>query len=457
MDITCVILAAGQGTRMKSELPKVLHRVCGRALVEHVINACRGMGEPVVIVGNGSGKVKELLGDSVRYAMQEKRLGTGHAVMECFRQQDINTEYTLVCAGDMPLIKAQTLERLCDRAAGMGACVLSANMDNPFGYGRILRNEDGTFAKIVEQKDASPQQALVKEVNTSVYVFRTELLKAALKEITPANAQGEYYLTDCLEIIGRRAPIAVYCMEDSREAFGINDRVQLAQAQKIMQQEINRQHMLAGVTVIDPENTYIEAGVSIGQDTVIYPGSYIGTGSVIGKNCVLKGGNRLEKAVLGDKVTVNASVLLSCSVGSGTTVGPNAYLRPGAQIGNNARIGDFVEIKNANIGDGTKVSHLSYVGDASVGSGCNIGCGAVFVNYDGKHKFRSVVGNNVFIGSNANVIAPVELKDGAYIAAGSTVTRDIPAGALCVARSREYIKEKWAQELRASWEKEENQ
>ena len=170
---------------------------------------------------------------------------------------------------------------------------------------------------------------------------------------------------------------------------------------------------------------------------------------------MLKGGNRLEKAVLGDKVTVNASVLLSCSVGSGTTVGPNAYLRPGAQIGNNARIGDFVEIKNAAIGDGTKVSHLSYVGDAEVGSGCNIGCGAVFVNYDGKHKFRSVVGNNVFIGSNANVIAPVELQDGAYIAAGSTVTKDIPAGALCVARSREYIKEKWAQELRASWEKEE--
>lgn len=181
MDITCVILAAGQGTRMKSELPKVLHSVCGRALVEHVINACRGMGEPVVIVGNGSGKVKELLGDSVRYAMQEKRLGTGHAVMECFRQQDINTEYTLVCAGDMPLIKAQTLERLCDRAAGMGACVLSANMDNPFGYGRILRNEDGTFAKIVEQKDASPQQALVKEINTSVYVSAPSCLRRRLR------------------------------------------------------------------------------------------------------------------------------------------------------------------------------------------------------------------------------------------------------------------------------------
>ncbi|MDD6203814.1 MAG: bifunctional UDP-N-acetylglucosamine diphosphorylase/glucosamine-1-phosphate N-acetyltransferase GlmU [Firmicutes bacterium] len=455
MDFSCIILAAGQGTRMKSTMPKVLHKVCGRALVEHVLTACSGTGKPAVVIGNGSEMVRGLLGDSVRYAMQEQRKGTGHAVMECFRQLDIDTEYTLVCAGDMPLITAQTLQELCKRAEGLGACVLSACMDNPFGYGRIIRNQDGTFKKIVEQKDATAQEAEVREVNTSVYVFRTELLRSALKQITPANAQGEYYLTDCLEIISREAPIGVMCLDDPDEAFGINDRVQLAQAEAIMRRRINCGHMKNGVTLTDPDNTYIEAGVSIGADTVIYPGSYIGTGTVIGSRCVLRGANRIENSVIGDGVSVEASTLLSCRVGDGTTVGPNAYLRPGAVIGRKARIGDFVEIKNASVGDGSKVSHLSYVGDADVGSGCNIGCGVVFVNYDGKHKFRSVVGDRVFVGSNANIVAPVHLADGAYIAAGSTVTRDIPSGALCVARSREYIKEEWADKLRASWEEEE--
>lgn len=453
-DFTCVILAAGQGTRMKSDMPKVLHKVCGLALVEHVIQACRSIGEPVVIIGNGSEKVKALLGDGVSYALQAERKGTGHAVMECFTQVEINTEYTLVCAGDMPLITGASLERLCACMEGKGACVLSASMEDPFGYGRIIRNADGTFKKIVEQKDATAEEALVNEVNTSVYVFKTKLLADALKRITPANAQGEYYLTDCLEIINRTEPIGVMCLEDATEAFGINDRVQLAEAAAIMQRKINNMHMRNGVTLIDPCNTYIEAGVEIGSDTVIYPGSYIGKGSKIGKNCILMGGNRFDNAVVGDGCTVEASVLLNCKVGDGTTVGPNAYLRPKAVIGNNARIGDFVEIKNATIGDGSKVSHLSYVGDATVGKKCNIGCGTVFVNYDGKHKHRSVVGDNVFVGSNSNLIAPVELKDGAYIAAGSTVTRDIPSGSLCVARSREYIKEGWADELRRSWERE---
>ena len=453
-DFTCVILAAGQGTRMKSNMPKVLHKVCGLALVEHVIAACRNIGEPVVIIGNGSEQVKQLLGDSVSYALQAERKGTGHAVMECFAQVDINTKYTLVCAGDMPLITGESLEKLCGAMQGKGACVLSARMDDPFGYGRIIRNADGTFKKIVEQKDATAEEALVDEVNTSVYVFKTELLADALKQITPANAQGEYYLTDCLEIISKVEPIGVMCLEDATEAFGINDRVQLAEAAAIMQKKINTMHMRNGVTLIDPSNTYIEANVIIGSDTVIYPASYIGKGSRIGSGCTLMGANRLDNATVGDNCTVEASVLLSCSVGNNTTVGPNAYLRPKAVIGNNARIGDFVEIKNATIGDGSKVSHLSYVGDATVGKRCNVGCGTVFVNYNGKHKFRSVVGDNVFIGSNSNLIAPVELKDGAYIAAGSTVTKDIPSGALCVARSREYIKDGWADELRKSWERE---
>ena len=453
-DFTCVILAAGQGTRMKSAMPKVLHRVCGKALVEHVIAACSTIGDPVVIIGNGSEQVQALLGDSVRYALQAERKGTGHAVMECFAQVDINTPYTLVCAGDMPLITGKSLQQLCKSMEGMGACVLSASMENPFGYGRILRNEDGTFKRIVEQKDATPEEALVKEVNTSVYVFRTDLLADALKRITPANAQGEYYLTDCLEIIGRQMPIGVMCLSDADEAFGINDRVQLAEAAAIMQRKINEYHMRNGVTLTDPGSIHIEADVEIGQDTVIYPGSYIGSGSVIGSGCTLRGANRFERAVIGDNCRVESSVLLSCTVGNNTTIGPNAYLRPKAVIGNFARIGDFVEIKNAVIGDRSKVSHLSYVGDAEVGTKCNIGCGTVFVNYDGKHKYRSKVGNNVFIGSNSNIIAPVELKDGAYIAAGSTVTKDIPSGALCVARSREAIKEGWADRLRKKWDEE---
>lgn len=457
MDCACVVLAAGQGTRMKSQMPKVLHNVCGKALIEHVLTAAAGISDtPVVVIGNGSQQVRALLGDSVRYALQAERKGTGHAVMECFDQVEIHNKYTLVCAGDMPLITAASLEALCEKAEGFGACVLSAELENPYGYGRIVRNIDGTFKRIVEQKDATSGEAEGKEVNTSVYVFRTELLREALKQLSPANAQGEYYLTDCLEIIGNRTPIGVLCLSDATEAFGINDRVQLAEAAALMQYRINAEHMRAGVTIIDPYNTYIEAEVEIGVDTVIYPGNYIGRGSRIGSNCTLVGSNRLEAARLGDGVTVSASTLLSCSVGDNTTVGPNAYLRPKAVIGKNARIGDFVEIKNAVIGNGSKVSHLSYVGDAEVGEGCNIGCGVVFVNYDGKHKFHSKVGDRVFIGSNANIVAPVVLEDGAYIAAGSTVTKDIPPGALCVARCREYIKEEWADRLRASWLEEEN-
>ena len=455
-----VILAAGQGTRMKSELPKVLHEVCGRALVEHVLAACAEaeIERTVVVVGNGKEQVMQRLAGQCEFAVQAQRLGTGHAAMMAMPALAEESGYCVICAGDMPLISGNTLRALMQKAQqeALSACVLSARVQDPTGYGRIIRDLDGTVQAIVEQKDATEEQKRIREVNTSVYCFALEDLRQALTQLKPNNAQGEYYLTDTLSVLkaqGRR--VDAFCMEDETEAMGINDRVQLAQAQKLMQRRLNERHMRAGVTLLDPETTYIEAGVEIGSDTVIYPNNYLGTGTRIGKNCVLHGGNRMEAAVLGDGVTVSASTLLSCSVGSGTTVGPNAYLRPNARIGEHARIGDFVEIKNAVIGNGSKVSHLAYVGDAEIGEKCNIGCGVVFVNYDGKHKYRTVVGNRVFVGSNANVVAPVTLEDGAYIAAGSTVTRSVKGGALCIARARQEEKPGWADRLYEKWQDEE--
>ena len=455
-----VILAAGQGTRMKSELPKVLHEVCGRALVEHVLAACTdaGIERTVTVVGNGKEAVMARLEGKCEFAVQEQRLGTGHAAMMAMPALENEHGYCVICAGDMPLISGKTLRALMEKAEaeGLSACVLSASVADPTGYGRIVRDIDGTVRAIVEQKDATEEQKKIKEVNTSVYCFALCELRRALTQLRPNNAQGEYYLTDTLEILrqeGKR--VDAFCMEDETEAMGINDRVQLARAQKLMQRRINEMHMREGVTLVDPDTIYIEAGEEIGSDTVIYPSNYLASGTRIGKNCTLHSGNRLENAVLGDGVEVASSTLLSCFVGSRTTVGPNAYLRPKAKIGEGARIGDFVEIKNAVIGNGSKVSHLSYVGDAEIGESCNIGCGVVFVNYDGKHKFRTSVGDRVFVGSNSNIVAPVTLSSGAYIAAGSTVTKSVEGGALCIARARQEEKPGWADRLREKWQSEE--
>lgn len=450
-DCIAIILAAGQGKRMKSKLPKVLQKVAGKALAEWVAEASREATgkDPALVIGKDAQIVKEYFGNSVKYAVQTQQLGTGHAVMAAkeFIEED---GYVIIVAGDMPLICAQTLSRIADRTKNekLGACLLSAVVTEPCGYGRIVRGENGV-QRIVEHKDASKQELLINEVNASVYCFHAPLLKEALENISNDNIQKEYYLTDCIEYIaGKGHKIEAVVCDDEKEAFGVNDRVHLSIAGKYLRQRINEKLMRDGAEIIDPQNTYIDSTVKIGQDAVIYPGVTLEGDTVIKEGAVLYPGSRIVSSTIGKETIVQNSVILDSCVGDNSTIGPYAYLRPNSVIGNGCRVGDFVEVKNANIKDGAKVSHLSYIGDGDIGEKSNIGCGVVFVNYDGQKKSRTIVGKNAFVGCNANLVAPVTIEDGAYIAAGSTVTKDVQGDALCIARCRQKNIEGWAKKRR---------
>jgi len=402
----------------------------------------------VLVIGNGADMVRQAFGDSVRYAVQHEQLGSGHAVMAA-REYLQGDGYALVVAGDMPLIRAETLESIAKRAAqnALGACLLTAVVNDPAGYGRVIREGDGV--RIVEHRDATEAERAVKEVNLSVYCFYVPALLKALDSLKPDNDQGEYYITDCLQQImlqGYRVE-AVVC-GDQDETVGVNDRVQLADAARLLRRRINAALMTDGVTIIDPDSTYIDAGVTVGADTVIYPGVTLEGNTVIGEDAVLFPGSRIAHSTVGNATKVQNSVLLDAVVGDNSTIGPYAYLRPGTVVGNGCRVGDFVEVKNAVIRDGAKVSHLSYIGDGEIGEKSNIGCGVVFVNYDGQKKSRTTVGKNAFVGCNANLVAPVTIGDGAYVAAGSTVTNDVEPDALCIARSRQTVIPGWAAKRR---------
>lgn len=448
-DCLTLILAAGEGKRMKSELPKVLHKAAGKALAEWVLLAARQAEDidPVLIIGSGADKVKDFFGNSVRYAVQEKQKGTGHAVM-CAAEYLTGSEYVLIIAGDMPLLRAQTLISLKEKTVKekLGASVLTAILDNPTGYGRVVR---GNTLRIAEQKDASYEELLIKEVNTSVYCFSVPRLREALDSLSDKNAQKEYYLTDCIAYISERGygAEAVVCA-DAEECMGVNDRVQLAEASKVLRRRINNSLMLEGATLIDPDNTYIEYGVKVGKDAVIYPGVTLEGNTVISEGATIYPGSRITDSFIGKRTAVQNSVIQLSSIGEDTTIGPYAYLRPGSKVGNGCRVGDFVEVKNSTIADGAKVSHLSYIGDGEIGEKANIGCGVVFVNYDGIKKSRTIVGKNAFVGCNVNLIAPVKVEEGAYIAAGSTVTKDVEKDALCIARSNQTEIKGWAKRRR---------
>lgn len=443
-----IILAAGEGKRMKSKLPKVLHKVQGKTMVEHVIDTAEGCGAEYicVVVGHGAEQVKEALKDrKVSFALQEKQLGTGHAVMQAGDFIDEDSDI-LVLYGDTPLITPATIEKLLDfhRSENNSISIISALIDDPAGYGRIIRDKNGSFLKNVEHKDATEEERLVKEVNSGIYCFKGSALKKGLSLLKNDNAQGEYYLPDTLEIIlkdGGR--VNAMTVADAGEFAGVNSRVQLAQAEVAMRKRINLKHMENGVTMIDPENTYIESDVVIGMDTVLLPGCVLEGKTVIGENCTVGPNSRLTNMKLGNGVKFQYSTGLDSSVDDGTTVGPYAYIRPDCSIGKNVRIGDFVEVKNSNVGDGTKVSHLTYIGDTDAGERINFGCGTVTVNYDGKKKFRTVIGDDVFIGCNTNLVAPVKVGDGSYIAAGSTITEDVPENCLAIARERQTNKSGW--------------
>lgn len=445
---TSVILAAGMGTRMKSKMPKVLHKVCGNPLSKWVIDASKAAGADKVcaVVGHKAETVKEVLGDVCEFALQAEQKGTGHAVMQAIDVIKNSKGEVVILNGDTPLITAETINKAIEyhKNNGNQATVITAILDDATGYGRIVRDNDGSVLKIVEQKDASEEEKKINEVNSGMYVFDAQSLVYALDKITPNNAQGEYYLTDTLEILlsaGKK--IGGYAISDNDEIRGINDRVQLNEAEKIMQKRINEYHMRNGVTMRNPESVYIEDGVEIGNDTEICQNVTIKSGTKIGSDCVIGSGSMLNRAVIHDGVDVLSSVILESEVDEGTHVGPFAYIRPNCHVGKEVKVGDFVELKNSNIDDGTKISHLTYIGDSDVGKRVNFGCGTVTCNYDGKKKYRTTIGDDCFVGCNTNFVSPINVGDGVYIAAGSTITEDIPENSLSIARARQVNKEGW--------------
>ncbi|MCY9694879.1 bifunctional UDP-N-acetylglucosamine diphosphorylase/glucosamine-1-phosphate N-acetyltransferase GlmU [Paenibacillus alginolyticus] len=449
-----IVLAAGQGKRMKSKLYKVLHPVVGKPMVEHVVDTLQHIEvtKTLVIVGFGAEAVKGHLGDRVEYALQEQQLGTGHAVLQAKEALGEEEGMTVVICGDTPLISEATLMSTIElhELSGASATILTAKLDEPHGYGRIIRGEDGRVARIVEQKDCSSEEAAVQEINTGTYIFDNRKLFKALASVTNNNTQNEYYLTDVIGIMtGGGEIVQGYCMEDSEESIGVNDRVALAEAERLFKARINREHMLNGVTIVDPSNTYIEKDVTIGMDTVLLPGTILRGRTVIGEQCTIGPQTEIIDSTVRDEVTIKQSVLQEAYVDNEASVGPFAYLRPGANIGKQVKIGDFVEIKNATLGEGSKVSHLSYVGDAVVGTNVNIGCGAITVNYDGFNKSLTEIGDDAFVGSNVNLIAPVKIGKGAYVVAGSTITHSVDDGDLAIARERQSNKPGYADKIRA--------
>ncbi len=443
--IKSIILAAGEGKRMYSKVPKVLHKVCGTPMVEHVINCARKLGdtEPVVVIGHGADQVSKAI-TGVKFVMQEKQLGTGHAVMQA--EEYIIDEDILILYGDTPLLKPETLMDMHEthRKEGYSATILTSDFQDPTGYGRIVRNGENLVEAIVEEKDADSSTKLIKEINSGIYFFNGKELREALKYLNNNNAQGEYYLTDVIGIMRKKnLLIGAYKIKDTEDIMGVNNRYQLNEANEIMRGRIAKKLMMDGVTIIDPKNTYIETSVKIERDVTIYPGCILEGDTLIEEDSVIGPNTRIKDGKIGKGVSVQNSIVLESSIGEGTSVGPFAYIRPGNKIGKYARIGDFVEMKNSNFGDYSKASHLTYVGDGDVGSNVNLGCGVVFVNYDGKNKNRTYVGDNSFIGCNANLIAPVRINTNSYIAAGTTVTKEVPNDSLAIGRVRQENKEGW--------------
>ncbi|WP_459479841.1 bifunctional UDP-N-acetylglucosamine diphosphorylase/glucosamine-1-phosphate N-acetyltransferase GlmU [Clostridium saccharoperbutylacetonicum] len=445
-----LVLAAGQGKRIKSDLPKVLHKVCGKEMLKHVIDSIRSadIDDIDVIIGKGADLVKERTEDKkVSYSLQAEQLGTGHAVKCALEFLKGKKGVVGIFAGDTPLIKQSTIEKLFNEHIENqnSATILSAIVDDPTGYGRIVRGKSNEVLKIVEHKDCNEEELKINEMNSAIYCFNIELLVDALGKINNNNNQGEYYLTDVIEILKSNNKKVGAVITDFEETIGVNSRVQLAQAEEILRNRINLMHMENGVTLIDPKTTYIGSDVEIGKDTIIYPNNILEGNTKIGSNCLIYQNSRIVNSVIGEEVDIQASVILDSNIGDNTTVGPFAYIRPETTIGKHARIGDFVEIKKSTIGDGTKVSHLTYIGDAEVGAECNFGCGTVVVNYDGKNKNKTIIGDHSFVGCNANLVSPVTIHDNTYIAAGSTITSEVKEGELAVARAKQRNISGWVE------------
>jgi len=446
LNCTAVVLAAGKGTRMKSELPKVMHQLAGKTLIDHVLDRVESIKikDILTIVGHGREIVSQHISRRSKVVVQEQQLGTGHALMQAI--PFLQDEHTiLVLSGDQPLLTSATLESLLEhhRQSKASATVLTAILDNPFGYGRIIKDQGG-FRGIIEEKDADPRQKEIKEINTGTYCFQGALLKTALQRIIPQNAQGEYYLTDVFQLLlaeGQR--IDTYCTSDAKEALGINNRVQLAEAEDIIYDRIRTYWMMEGVTIVNPASVFIDTEAILSRDVVINPFTFIKGKSYIGERAVIGPGTTLTDCICESGCEIMNSVAKEAKIGENNIIGPFAYLRPGTVLGKGVKVGDFVEVKNSQIGDGSKIPHLSYIGDSTLGKNVNIGAGTITCNYDGKKKHATLIGDNTFVGSNTNFVAPLQIGQDAVIGAGSTITKDVPDKALAVERSQQKIIENW--------------
>ena len=450
-DIAALILAAGKGTRMKSGLVKIMHSLGGYPMIVWPANAARAAGaaRTVMVVGYQGEKVREYFAGAgdVAFALQEEQLGTGHAVACAAPLFQGFKGRVLVLCGDVPLIRTATLQAMLSlhEARRATVTVLTACPEDPFGYGRVVKGEGGRVLRIVEEKDATAEEKGINEINTGIYCVEADFLFTAVAGLENDNVQGEYYLTDIVKRGANQGKLCLsFAVADAAEVMGVNDRVQLAAANKVLQRRINEKLMLAGVTIIDPDSAYIEEGVEIGMDTVIYPNVHIAGPSTIGSGCLVEPSVVIRGCTIGNGVTIKAgSVMTDSVVHDSAAIGPMAHLRPGSELGEHVKVGNFVETKKIVMGEGSKASHLTYLGDATIGSNVNIGCGAITCNYDGVKKHLTVIGDDVFVGSDVQFVAPVTIGRNSLIAAGTTVTCDVPPDSLAIARTPQVNKEGW--------------
>ncbi|NLZ53350.1 MAG: bifunctional UDP-N-acetylglucosamine diphosphorylase/glucosamine-1-phosphate N-acetyltransferase GlmU [Thermoanaerobacteraceae bacterium] len=451
-DFTAVILAAGEGTRMKSDTPKVLHKVCGRPILTYVIEAARRAGAQkiVVIVGRGADKIKEFYAkEDIEFVVQSEQKGTGHALMQAENAVKGST-HIVVLYGDMPMVTSESIQGMVSfhREQRAAAAVMTAKVADPTGYGRIIKKGNYVL-DIREHKDATPKEREINEINAGFYSFDTSLVFSALERVKNDNRQGEYYLTDVVKILNQEErQVVAFELKDPDELHGINDRRQLAQVQKLMQQKIIEGWMEQGVTFINPDTCMVDYSVQIGRDSVIYPGVLLEGKTQIGRGCTIIGPCRIKDTVVGDFCEIVMSQIDECVLEEGVKIGPYSNLRPGCMLASKVKVGDFVELKNTKVGEGTKIPHLSYVGDAVLGKHINIGAGVIFVNYDGYKKHQTVVEDDAFVGCNSNLVAPVTIKAGSFVAAGSTITKEVPEDSLAIARARQENKVGWAAKRR---------
>jgi bifunctional UDP-N-acetylglucosamine pyrophosphorylase/glucosamine-1-phosphate N-acetyltransferase len=456
-EVHVVVLAAGQGTRMKSKLPKVLHPLAGLPLIEHVLRTADAVkpASVTVIVGHEAEMVRQRLDvrQGLNFAIQQPQLGTAHALQQAEPALRGKTGTVILLSGDVPLLTSTTLERLLKghTTAQAAATVVTAVVERPYGYGRIVRT-DGQIARIVEERDASPVERQIREINSGIYAFDLAPLFDALRGIASQNAQGEFYLTDLVSIYRKRKlPVATVVVDNPHEIRGINSRSELAEVSTVVRQKKNEELMAAGVTLIDPATTYIGSDVQVGPDTVIHPGVVLEGQTRIGAACEIQAHVRIVDSEIADRVTVhNFCLIVGARVADGAAIGPFAHLRTESAVGQGAKVGNFVELKKTTLGPGSKASHLSYLGNATIGANVNIGAGTITCNYDGTHKHQTVIEDGAFIGSDSQLIAPVRVGQGAYVAAGSSITEDVPAGSLGIARGRQANIAGWVEKKKGS-------